>query len=476
MSLKRWNQVLIIIATTTFLAFCSKGDKKNDVTSQLSISSVEELFTSDGGASEVTVTSNTQWNISNTASWCAATASSTNGNGKISLNVQSNSASTERSVTISVNAGSMSKQFNVRQLGKPISDSIPADQSGMSSNAVQLAARIKLGLNIGNTLEAIGGETAWGNPKVTKEFIDFVRQSGFNAIRIPCSWDQYVQNPTTNQIKGDWLSRVKEVVQYCVDDSLYVILNIHWDGGWLDNNINAQAQASVKNKQYEFWKQIATTLRDFNEHLMFASANEPPVDNATQMSILLSYHQTFINAVRSTGGRNSYRVLVVQAPSTDIDKAETLMNTLPADPIPDRMMAEVHYYSPFQFCALAEDASWGNMFYYWGQNNHSTIEPARNATWAEEDYVVAEFQKMKTKFTDKGIPVILGEYGAYRRTTPLDMEKHQASIDHWATFVTQQAIANGLKPFWWDTGSLLSRSNYTVLDQRTLTALIQGVQ
>jgi len=116
------------------------------------------------------------------------------------------------------------------------------------------------------------------------------------------------------------------------------------------------------------------------------------------------------------------------------------------------------------------------MFYYWGQNNHSTIEPARNATWAEEDYVVAEFQKMKTKFTDKGIPVILGEYGAYRRTTPLDMEKHQASIDHWATFVTQQAIANGLKPFWWDTGSLLSRSNYTVLDQRTLTALIQGAQ
>ena len=83
---------------------------------------------------------------------------------------------------------------------------------------------------------------------------------------------------------------------------------------------------------------------------------------------------------------------------------------------------------------------------------------------------------MKTKFVDKGIPVIVGEYGAYRRTTPLDMDKHQASVDHWITFVTQQQIANGLKPFRWDTGGLISRSNYTILDQRTMNALMLGAQ
>ena len=83
---------------------------------------------------------------------------------------------------------------------------------------------------------------------------------------------------------------------------------------------------------------------------------------------------------------------------------------------------------------------------------------------------------MKTKFADIGIPVILGEYGAYRRSAPLDMEKHQASVDRWATFVTQQAIANGLEPFWWDTGGLINRSTTTVQDQRTLNALIQGAQ
>ena len=352
---------------------------------------------------------------------------------------------------------------------------LPPDATGMSSTAVQLAAKFKLGINIGNTLEAIGGETAWGNPQVTQALIDKYKQSGFTSVRIPCSWNQYA-NATTAQIQSQWLDRVKQVVQYCVNDGLYVELNIHWDGGWLDGHINTRDQASVNAKQKAFWEQIATKMRDFDEHVMFASANEPPAADATQMSVLLSYHQTFINAVRSTGGHNTYRVLVVQGPSTDIDKTDALMNTLPTDPTPNRMMTEVHFYSPYQFCLMSADESWGNMFYYWGQNNHSTIEPLRNSTWGEEDYVIAEFQKMKTKFANNGIPVILGEYGAYRRSTPLDMEKHQASVDRWAMYVTQQAIAAGLEPFWWDTGGLINRSNNTVSDQRTLNALLLGGQ
>lgn len=352
---------------------------------------------------------------------------------------------------------------------------LPPDATGMPSTAVQLAAKFKLGINIGNTLEAIGGETAWGNPQVTQALIDKYKQSGFTSVRIPCSWDQYA-NRTTAAIQAQWLDRVKQVVQYCVNDGMYVELNIHWDGGWLDGHINTRDQAAVNAKQKAFWEQIATKMRDFDEHVMFASANEPPAADATQMNVLLSYHQTFINAVRSTGGHNTYRVLVVQGPSTDIDKTETLMNTLPTDPTPNRMMTEVHFYSPYQFCLMDSDQSWGNMFYYWGQNNHSTIEPSRNSTWGEEDYVVAEFQKMKTKFANNGIPVILGEYGAYRRSTPLDMEKHQASVDRWAMYVTQQAIAAGLEPFWRDTGGLINRSNNTVSDQRTLNALLLGGQ
>ena len=314
---------------------------------------------------------------------------------------------------------------------------------------------------------------------MTKALIDFVKQSGFNAIRIPCSWDQYVQNISTNEIKADWLNRVKEVVQYCVDDSMYVILNIHWDGGWLENNVTTAKQDAVNAKQKAFWTQIATTLRDFDEHVLFASANEPNVDDATQMSVLLSYHQTFINAVRSTGGRNSYRVLVVQGPSTDIDKTNTLMNTLPVDQVANRMMVEVHYYSPYQFCLMNEDATWGKMFYYWGNNYHSTTDPSRNANWGEESYVDNEFKKIKTQFVDKGIPVVLGEYDAMRRTnlTGDALTLHLASRAYYLKYVTKQAIANGMLPFYWDAGTgVINRQNNSVLDQQALDSLVQGAQ
>jgi hypothetical protein len=138
------------------------------------------------------------------------------------------------------------------------------------------------------------------------------------------------------------------------------------------------------------------------------------------------------------------------------------------------MMFEEHNYTPFQFTELTSDVSWGNMFYYWGAGHHSTIEPGRNANWGEEAYQNTYFQGIKQKFVDKGIPVIMGEYAAIRRSEPLDMPVHQASVDYWITFNTKQALANGLKPFYWDTGSVLNRQNNTVNDQRTLDAILEG--
>lgn len=469
-----------LILAVLFLLSCSK---KKEEAPQLSISSAEELFPAVGGSSDVIVSSNTNWSISNTASWCTVTASTITGSGKISLTVPANTSTSERSTVISVTAGNISRELKVRQLGKASSDSVPADATGMGSTAVQLAAKIRLGWNIGNTLEAIGGETAWGNPKVTKSLIDFVKQSGFTAIRIPCSWDQYAN--ASGEIKADWLNRVKEVVQYCVDDGLYAILNIHWDGGWLENNVTPAKQDAVKTKQKVFWTQIATALRDFDEHLLFASANEPNVNDATQMAVLLSYHQTFVDAVRATGGRNAYRVLVVQGPSTDIEKTNTLMTTLPVDKIANRMMAEVHYYTPYQFCLMTEDASWGKMFYYWGKENHSTTDPSRNANWGEEADVEKYFGLMKTRFVDKGIPVVLGEFGAMRRLslTGDALALHLASRASYLKYVTKSALAHGLLPFYWDEGFLgnkgmgiFNRQNNTVGDQQALDALIQGAQ
>jgi endoglucanase len=356
------------------------------------------------------------------------------------------------------------------------------DASGMKSNAAELASKMKIGWNIGNTMEATGnqGESSWGNPKITPELIDLVKNSGFNAIRIPCSWNQYMSDKSTAEIKTEWLNRVKEVVKYCVDRDMYVLLNIHWDGGWLENNCTPEKQKANNAMQKAFWEQIATQFKDFDEHVLFASANEPNVDDAIQMSVLNSYHQTFVDAVRSTGGKNSYRVLVIQGPATDIEKTSNLFTRMPKDKIGNRLMMEIHYYTPWNFCGMGKDESWGTMFYYWGKENHSTTDTDRNSIWGEEDAVDKYFGMMKTQFVDKGIPVIMGEYGAIKRPdlTGESLKRHLASRAYYNKYVTRKAIANGLIPFYWDNGAqdfaIFDRKTNTVSDKQLLDAIIEG--
>ncbi|PIF31838.1 aryl-phospho-beta-D-glucosidase BglC (GH1 family) [Flavobacterium sp. 9] len=437
------------------------------------------------------------WTItSSNTSWLQLSQSAgVTGTVIVKITASENTAAEARTATLTLSSPeAASIQISVSQAGgAPVAGLYPsyntnpiaADNSGMSSSAVELAAKIKLGWNIGNTMEATGSETAWGNPKVTKALIDAVKASGFNAIRIPCSWNQYLENSATAKIKTDWLNRVKEVVQYCVDNNMYVVVNIHWDGGWLENNITEAKKVENNAKQKAFWEQIATHLRGFDEHLLFASANEPAVEDATQMAVLTSYHQTFIDAVRSTGGKNAYRTLVVQGPTTDIEKTNKLMTTLPTDTATNRMMVEVHYYAPWNFAGLTKDESWGKMFYYWGANYHSTTDLDRNPTYGEEADLEKNFKLMKTQFVDKGIPVLLGEFGAIRRTslTGDALTLHLNSRAYYLKTVVKQAKANGLLPFYWDEGSLgdnsfgiINRTNNTVSDTQALNAMIEGLQ
>ncbi len=449
-------------------------------------------FDKAGGQKSLKITTDAaNWNLTaGSADWLQLSqVTGAKGSTTITVTALANTSSARTGVISLSASGAATLEIPVTQDGTLYpsynTSPLPADATGMSSSASQLAAKIKLGWNIGNTMEATGGETAWGNPRVTAQLIQLVKQSGFNAIRIPCSWNQYMENSSTAKLKLDWLNRVKEVVQMCVDNDMYVLLNIHWDGGWLENNVNPDKQVANNAKQKAFWEQIATHLRNFDEHLLLAGTNEPNVENATQMTVLQSYHQTFVDAVRSTGGRNSHRVLVVQGPSTDVEKTNTLMSTLPTDQIQNKLMVEVHYYTPYQFTLMTADASWGKMFYYWGSGFHSTTDTQRNATWGEEATVDAMMGLMKTKFVDKGIPVILGEFAVGRRTTLTggDLTLHLASRAYYLKYVTKQAKANGVLPFYWDAGGignngsgLFDRSKNTVFDQQALDALLDGAK
>lgn len=361
------------------------------------------------------------------------------------------------------------------------------DKTGMESDAKTLMKKMTLGINLGNTLEAIGGETAWGAPKTTEAMILYFKELGFNAVRIPCSWDQYLEDGDGYVVRDSWMNRVKEVVDYVVKNDMYAILNIHWDGGWLENGIPDGYDADVDAQQRSIWTQIAVNFRDYDEHLVFAGTNEPNVENASQMETLLKYEQTFIDAVRSTGGKNAYRVLVFQGPSTDIDKTEQVMNTLPTDKVEGRLAAEVHYYTPWTFCGLTEDASWGKMMYFWGDAQKDYATGAYKDRWDKnynEAYVAKQMAKMKTKFWDKGIPVIIGEYSvcSTRNCNLGTDEENEKAKEGYAksraafnACVVSESKANGCVPFYWHCqGDLIDRNTLKVTEQATYEAIIEA--
>ena len=295
-----------------------------------------------------------------------------------------------------------------RKLYPDYRNHIAPDATGMTSTAKVLAAKMFAGWNLGNALEAPGDETAWGNPKVTQTFIDSIKAAGINTIRIPCAWDGYIENVSTCKLKASWLARVKEVVDYCFKNNMYVILNIHWDGGWLENNPTYAKQYAVNAKQKALWEQIAVTFRGYDEHLLFAGANEVNIGSATptaeNFEVQMSYNQTFVDAVRSTGGKNTNRDLVIQAFNTNIDQAVSNL-IVSNDNIQDRLLVEVHYYDPWDFCGLETDQTWATVKYLWGTEY---AQYGAISSWGQESYVLTQFQKMKTNFVEWNGSVCLG--------------------------------------------------------------------
>jgi endoglucanase len=337
--------------------------------------------------------------------------------------------------------------------------------------ASQVADQIVLGWNIGNSMEAIGGETAWGNPAVNQQLINGVRAAGFNTIRIPCAFDTHA-NQTTLQIDPAWMARVKQVVDYAHGQGMYVILNIHWDGGWLEEHPLFSHQEAVNIKQRAYWTQIATTFRDYNERLLFAGTNEVHADFGTPTSehitVQQSYNQTFVSAVRATGGNNASRTLVVQTYNTNIWHGLDFFS-LPTDSASNRLMVEVHHYDPYDYTLNPSGSClfWGSPF------------PTQGAcTWAQEAYHDDLFARARQEWVDQGIPVMIGEYGVATRPN-LDATSRQYYLE----YVNRAAADNDIKTFYWDNGvsptqtngfALFNRNNGAVVDQGALDAVLRG--
>ncbi|HEV8692161.1 MAG TPA: glycoside hydrolase family 5 protein [Ideonella sp.] len=332
----------------------------------------------------------------------------------------------------------------------------PGTMRNMTS--LQLSAEMVPGWNLGNSLEAIGGETSWGNAATTPALLNAIKAAGFNSVRIPLSWKQYADS--NDNIRADWLARATEVVNYARNAGLYAIINIHWDGGWTQPTYANQAFANARIAK--FWTQIANNFRNYDDHLLFAALNEVMVDGdygtppPEYYTVQNGFNQTFVNAVRATGGNNATRHLVVQGFNTNVDHTYNFF-TVPNDSAANRLMVEVHYYDPYNFTInTGSDNIW-----QWGSIANS---PPNTETWANESYVNAQFDKLRQRFTTGlGMPVLVGEYAAVAR---LAVDPNQQYRTYWDQYITSATRQRGHVPVYWDNGysgdhqmGLFNRSN-----------------
>lgn len=330
-------------------------------------------------------------------------------------------------------------------------------------STMELVRDMGIGINLGNTYEACGswinGETpdnyeqAWGSPDVTEEIIKGYADEGFGTLRIPVAWSNMISDD--NKISGEYVEEVRKAVDWALDSDMYVIINLHWDGGWLDKM--PEDKENVMGKYSQIWEQVSEEFKDYGDHLIFESQNEELGWNSLwnrwggtdgkeeSYELVNEVNQTFVDIVRDSGGKNKKRHLLISGYNTDVELTCDPLFRMPDDPA-GRCAVSVHYYTPSTFAILEEDADWGKAAYTWGT-----------------DAEIAELEKnmdlMKATYVDKGIPVIIGEYGCPVKN------KDPESIQLYVSSVCRAAYDRQMCPVLWDvTDAQYSRSEYKMKD------------
>ena len=308
---------------------------------------------------------------------------------------------------------------------------------------------VVMGWNLGNSLEAEGTETSWGNPATTADMIKSIKGEGFNAVRIPVRWGQHCDMPTMT-IDEKWLSRVKEIVDWCLAEDMYVIINTHHDL-WLEHYPTNAKKAELNEKLGKLWTNIATAFADYDGRLAFAGLNEVNAEGnwgltPTQENydVTNSFNQTFVDAVRATGGNNALRNLVVQSYRCNPTMGLTNL-VVPTDPTPNRLSVEFHYYDPYSYCSGAAGS-----YNYWGIafSDKGTVTPDGN-----EKSLANFFLTIREKWWEQGLGVVIGEYGCSCHYTTADKATQEANMQYYMKCLVSEARKNGFAAFVWDNNA-----------------------
>lgn len=353
------------------------------------------------------------------------------------------------------------------------SENKPSQIAGKMRNITsqQLVEDMTFGWNLGNTLDVCQAdrdgdgkinehveagekvdETLWGNPKATKELFTSLKKNGVNAVRIPVTWRDHMDS--NGNIDREWMDRVQQVVDYAYSQGMYVIINVHHDGGgdpkfgaWIIEESQKDYNTFLK-KYKNVWKQIAERFKNYSDYLIFESMNEVGFDTlynknkADAYNLINKINQDFVDIIRATGGNNAKRHLLIAGYYTDIERTCDSLYKMPDDKA-ERCILSVHYYTPWDFCTCDRKHTWG--------------------TNSEVRQMETLIGKMKKNFVDKGIPVIIGEYAA----SGSDLSSCIFFIEKLNKLCSDYGIAT----FIWDSGRQVNRKTYKWRTPQYLEAL-----
>lgn len=328
-------------------------------------------------------------------------------------------------------------------------DPVATENESSFRSSKEIVDAINVGWCLGNSFdcydsnhEKVSTETSWGNAKVTEEMIKGVKDAGFNAIRIPVTWGEHMDGDV---IQKEWLDRVQEVVDYAYDNDMFVILNMHHDDYiWFNPTESEYSQDSQK--LCAIWEQISERFKNYGDRLLFEGMNEPrTIDSENEWTggtpeeraVINKYEQDFINTVRSSGGNNAERTLVITSYAASAETVAIDDITIPDD---KNIIVSVHYYAPWKFSEGIET---------------SFTDDGK----AELD---KKFAELKENFIDKGTPVIIGEFGC------VNASDNDTRAEYYNYYLSS-AKNNGIKCFIWDNAKSAGESSFGLFNRNNLS-------
>lgn len=328
-----------------------------------------------------------------------------------------------------------------------------------ASDALRFVEDMKIGWNLGNTFDAytdvnkadeMAYETEWCKVATTREMIDEIKAAGFETIRIPVSWHNHVSDDGNYTISDAWLNRVQEVVDYAMDNEMYVIINIHHDNS--TGYMYPLQQYMEQSKAYvsSIWSQVAARFADYDEHLIMEGLNEPRLvgtgsewwldlnnrECVEAVQCINELNQLFVDTVRSSGGKNTNRFLLVPGYAASLQGVSNTYFELPkdVDGNENKILVEIHGYTPYNFALKAAGES--------GSTDQWSADSA--AATADIDNMMDTLYELYVK---NGIGVVIDEFGAR------DKGGNVQARAEFASYYVAAARARGITCCWWDNNS-----------------------